>query len=232
LADAGILFLDDVDTLSLGVQAKLLRAIQEGEIQRVGSTAVRHVDLRIVAATNRDLLADAREGLFREDLYYRLAVVPIHLPSLRDRREDIPLLVQSFIEQESEKLGQEVRPVEPELLRRFQSHDWPGNIRELRNAVERAVVMSQGDVIRLPDSGLGAAEAAGGPAAASPRAGSSSALDARPLSERIRDLKIDLIRAALAESEGNQRRAAERLGLHRQSLNRMIRELGIAVEGG
>ena len=225
LADGGILFLDDVDTLSLNVQAKLLRAIQEGEIQRVGSATTRIVDIRVVAATNRDLLADARKGLFREDLYYRMAVVPIRLPALRERREDIPLLVQSFIEQESAKLGQEIRPVAPELLRQFKSHDWPGNIREMRNAVERAVVMSQGPVIRLPDSGFGLSE--------SPRPESASesattvGLDARPLSERVRDLKAELIRAALAESEGNQSRAAERLGLHRQSLNRMIRELGI-----
>jgi len=225
LADGGILFLDDVDTLSLNVQAKLLRAIQEGEIQRVGSATTRIVDIRVVAATNRDLLADARKGLFREDLYYRMAVVPNRLPALRERREDIPLLVQSFIEQESAKLGQEVRPVAPELLRQFKSHDWPGNIREMRNAVERAVVMSQGPVIRLPDSGFGLSE--------SPRPESASesattvGLDARPLSERVRDLKAELIRAALAESEGNQSRAAERLGLHRQSLNRMIRELGI-----
>lgn len=229
LADGGILFLDDVDTLSLGVQAKLLRAIQEGEIQRVGSTTTRIVDIRVVAATNRDLLADARKGLFREDLYYRLAVVPIRLPSLRERREDIPLLVQSFIEQESAKLGQEVRPVSPELLRQFQSHDWPGNIRELRNAVERAVVMSQGNVIRLPDSGFGLAEATH--SVASSEETKTAGLDARPLSERIRDLKTDLIRAALAESDGNQSRAAERLGLHRQSLNRMIRELGITLGG-
>ena len=224
LADGGILFLDDVDTLSLSVQAKLLRAIQEGEIQRVGSATTRFVDIRVVAATNRDLLADARKGLFREDLYYRMAVVPIRLPALRERREDIPLLIQSFIEQESAKLGQEVRPVAPELLRQFKRHDWPGNIRELRNAVERAVVMSRGNVIQLPDSGFGLVESS---RSDHPFEGAKAELDARPLSERVRELKSELIRAALLESEGNQSRAAERLGLHRQSLNRMIRELGI-----
>lgn len=236
LAAGGTLFLDDVDTLPLGVQAKLLRAIQEGEVQRLGSTQVRRVDLRVVSATNRDLLAAARHGKFREDLYYRLAVVPIQLPALAERREDIPLLVQSFIEHESEKLGREVRPVDPALLRQFQSYDWPGNIRELRNAVERAVVMSHGDVIRLggstfssevPGRGVSAAPAPGETATGGKVSGAQ--LDERSLAERVRDIKIELIRAALAESDGNQKRAAERLGLHRQSLNRMVRELGIGT---
>jgi len=217
LADAGTLFLDDVDTLPLAAQAKLLRALQEGELQRLGSNELRHVDVRLVAATNRDLRAEVRAGRFREDLYYRLHVVPVRLPPLRERREDIPLLVQHFIETESDRLGREVRPIDQSALEALCAYDWPGNVRELRNVIERAVVMSAGGVIRLPaELGARRAEAAIGDAPP----------DCRPLAERLRDFKRARIGEALARAGGNQTRAAELLGLHRQSLARMLRELG------
>jgi transcriptional regulator with GAF, ATPase, and Fis domain len=218
VADGGTLFFDDVDTLPLGVQAKLLRAIQEGEVQRVGSNVLRHVDVRIVAATNKDLLAEVRAGRFREDLYYRLHVVPIRLPALRDRAEDIPLLVEHFVAREAPRLGRSVTAVAADAMEQLQSYAWPGNIRELRNVIERALVMTSGDVLRLPAPlRAGAATSPSLPAE----------VGTLPFAELVRRKKIEWIREALERSGGNQRRAAELLGLHRPSLTRMIRELGI-----
>ncbi|HEY8495214.1 MAG TPA: sigma 54-interacting transcriptional regulator, partial [Myxococcota bacterium] len=222
VADGGTLFFDDVDTLPLAVQAKLLRAIQEGGVQRVGSNQVRQVDVRIVAATNKDLLAEVRAGRFREDLYYRLNVVPIRLPPLRERREDIPLLVQHFVEREGARLGRRVQAVAAEAMEEMQRYSWPGNVRELRNVVERALVMATGDVLRLPGP-LRAEDAAA-------QAGSGE-VGTLPLAELVRRKKIEWIREALARTGGNQRLAAELLGLHRPSLTRMIRELGIREAG-
>jgi transcriptional regulator with GAF, ATPase, and Fis domain len=221
LADGGTLFLDDVDTLPLPVQAKLLRAIQEGEVQRLGSNELRRVDVRFVAATNRDLKADIRAGRFREDLYYRLHVVPVRLPPLRERRDDIPLLVQHFVDTESARLGREPRPIEAASLEALCAYDWPGNVRELRNVLERAIVMSRGDVVRVPWAlgARGAAEPGAGP-------------DPRPLAERLREFKRERLRAALALADGNQTQAAESLGLHRQSFARMLKELGVTPAGG
>jgi transcriptional regulator with GAF, ATPase, and Fis domain len=217
LAEGGTLFLDDVDTLSLAIQAKLLRAIQEGEVQRLGGTRVRFVDVRIVAASNRDLLAEVRAGRFREDLYYRLHVVPIHLPPLRERREDIPLLVDHFARRESARLGRPIRDVPAETLSELQRYDWPGNVRELRNLIERAIVMSPDGVLRLPEQLV------------AQRAASATATDLgkASLAELMLRYKTRLIRTALARSDGNQRRAAELLGIHRPSLTRMLRELDL-----
>ena len=150
VADGGTIFFDDVDTLPLGVQAKLLRALQEGEVQRLGSNEVRRVDVRVVAATNRDLLAEVRAGRFREDLYYRLNVVPLRIPPLRERVEDIPLLVEHFIRQDGPRLGPSVRAVSAEALEALRAYSWPGNVRELRNVIQRALVLSHDEVLRLP----------------------------------------------------------------------------------
>jgi two-component system response regulator HydG len=223
VADGGTLFFDDVDTLPLGVQAKLLRAIQEGEIQRVGSNAVRNVDVRIVAATNKDLLAEVRAGRFREDLYYRLHVVPIRLPALRERADDIPLLVEHFVEREGPRLGRRITAVAADTMAELSGYAWPGNIRELRNVIERALVMSTGEVLRLPGPLRGEIRGAAGEA--------KSELGRIPFAELVRRKKIEWIREALERSGGNQRRAAELLGLHRPSLTRMIRELGIRESG-
>jgi transcriptional regulator with GAF, ATPase, and Fis domain len=222
VADGGTIFFDDVDTLPLGVQAKLLRALQEGEVQRLGSNEVRRVDVRVIAATNRDLLADVRAGRFREDLYYRLNVVPLRIPPLRERRADIALLVEHFVRQDGQRLGRStVRAVSSEALEALRAYAWPGNVRELRNVIQRALVLSRGEVLRLP-----------GPLeAVSPSTLAMAAATAASLAEQVRDLKVRLIRTALAESSGNQRIAAERLGMHRQSLTRMIRDLGLLARG-
>src|SRR5262249_48258985 len=150
IAHGGTLFLDDVDTLPLAVQAKLLRALQDGELQRLGAARVTRVDLRVIAATNRDLVTEVRAGRFREDLYYRLCVVPIRVPPLRERRGDVLLLVEHFVRVGAAKLGREVRGVASETMAELEAYAWPGNVRELRNVIERALVMLTGDVLRLP----------------------------------------------------------------------------------
>ena len=227
VADGGTIFFDDVDTLSLAVQAKILRAIQEGEIQRLGSNELRKVDVRVVAATNRDLLDEVRAGRFREDLYYRLAVVPVRLPPLRERLDDLPLLVEHLATEEGKRLGREIHEIQADSLARMKDYDWPGNIRELRNVIERAIVMEDGPVLRVPDP-LGGDRAMAGDAAGTSGARSiASDLGQGSLQDLLRDYKKALIEAALEQSEGNQRRAAELLGLHRPSLTRMIKDLGL-----
>jgi transcriptional regulator with GAF, ATPase, and Fis domain len=218
-ADGGTLFLDDVDTLPLVVQAKLLRALQEGEVQRLGAAQPRRVDVRIVAATNRDLVQEVAAGRFREDLYYRLHVVPVRLPPLRERGDDVVLLAEHFAEEVARELGRPPRPLARSALDTLWRHAWPGNVRELRNAIERAVVMSAGDEIVLGE--LAPAQGT----ADRPAADASD--DALSLAESLRRLKVSLIRDALARAGGRQREAAALLGLHAQSLSRMMKELGL-----
>ena len=150
-AHTGSIFLDEINSTSPKLQVKLLRVLQEGEFERVGDTRTNKVDTRIIAATNRDLLDEIDAGRFREDLYYRLNVVPIYLPPLRERREDIPMLVEFFLKRYTEQNRREVRRVHPEAMRLLREHDWPGNIRELQNYVERAVVLGDGPEL-LPES--------------------------------------------------------------------------------
>ena len=234
VADGGTLFLDDVDTLPLSVQAKLLRAIQEGEVQRLGSNEVLHVDVRLVASTNRDLLEEVREGRFREDLYYRLNVVPIELPALRERKEDIPSLVAHFVQALGPSLGREISEISSATLSELQTYHWPGNIRELRNVVERALVMGRGPILQLPE---GPITALAPPAAdevplhtrvvSTPRR--SEALGSAPLKELLLCHKKTLIEDALQQTQGNQAAAAKMLGVHRSNLNRMIKDLKVSI---
>ena len=237
IADGGTLFFDDVDTLSLGVQAKLLRALQEGEVQRLGSNEIRKVDVRIVAATNRNLEDEVAAGRFREDLYYRLAVVPVFLPPLRERRGDIPLLVSHLVPREAGRLGRTIDQVSAEAMLELQAWDWPGNIRELRNVLERAIVLSDDGILRLPaplgpaGNRAGRTPAAGAAGGGDPTARieqtARAAVGSAALQDLLRVWKKALIEEALARSDGNQRLAAETLGLHRPSLSRMIRDLGL-----
>jgi len=215
-ASSGTLFLDEIGDLPMPVQVKLLRALQERTIERVGSNASIAVDVRLIAATHRDLAAAIREGGFREDLYYRLNVVALHLPPLRHRRPDIPTLVDHLLERINRDNDTAITGVSREALEAFLRYPWPGNVRELGNVLERAVVLTRGQVIHLDDlpSTIRAPSE-------KPPAGDGSLAD----SERA------AIVAALAAARGNRSVAADRLGIHRNTLRRKIRELDITVPG-
>jgi transcriptional regulator with GAF, ATPase, and Fis domain len=156
LAHGATLFLDEIGDLPLEVQVKLLRVIENRTIERLGNPRPVNIDVRIVAATNRDLAAAVREGRFREDLYYRLNVFPITVPALRDRREDIPLLIQGFVSQFAASMGKHLENVDPASLAAMASYPWPGNVRELRNVIERAMILATGPVLRIgtPEGGV------------------------------------------------------------------------------
>ena len=221
-ASGGTLFLDEIGDLPMGLQAKLLRALQDGEIRRVGDRAVRRVDVRIVAATARDLEADVAENRFREDLYYRLNVVAIRLPPLVERPEDIPPLVDALLDRHCTRLGRAVPRIEPRALRVLLDYPWPGNVRELSNALERALVVTRDDTIRLVDlpPHLSAREAG----ATSAAAGSDRALTLR---QREGGAQAAAIREALRATGGNRREAAARLGISVRSLFYKLKEHGI-----
>jgi two-component system nitrogen regulation response regulator GlnG len=237
LAHGGTMFLDEVGDMPLELQVKLLRALQERTFERVGGHDPIRVDVRILAATNRDLEALIKEGRFREDLYYRLNVVSVNLPPLRERRRDIPLLVEHFLAKYAEQLGQRV--VAPSALDRLVGYEWPGNVRELENVIQRAIVMATGGVILTEHLPIGPVSAA-----------ASGAIDAtleeviehrlldcvRGLREQqsanLYDLMVGLVekpllRAVLRETEGNQVRAAQLLGINRNTLRKKLKEHGI-----
>ena len=224
-ADGGTLFLDEIGTMRVDLQAKLLRAIQEHEIQRLGSVQTKKVDVRILAATGLDLEEAIRQKSFREDLFYRLSVVPIHLPPLRERQEDIPLLVQHFLKSAARKFGREAPGIEPDAMERLQAHAWPGNIRELENCIERLLILSPGErltVKDLPANLREGVEAAGGGA---------NGFRLPPAGVRLTDLECHLIRQALNRSQGNLRGAARLLGLSYKTLQYRIRKHGLEKKG-
>ncbi len=215
LANGGTLFFDEIGNIGRGIQAKLLRAIQEREITKVGSSQVIKVDVRIITATNKDLLKEIEEGNFREDLFYRLSVVPINLPPLRDRREDIPLLANHFLSKYSRKLKKEVRGISDEAMQALIHYDWPGNIRELENAIERAVVLTQAKLIEPSDLyyyGL--------------TANSSGRADAGT-KERLCDIEKEHIAKILKRCAGHRGNAARLLGIDRKTLRAKIKKYGI-----
>jgi len=225
-ADGGTIFLDEIGDMAPATQAKVLRVLQERSFERVGGTQPIDVDVRVIAATHRDLAADVKSDRFREDLYYRLRVVEIELPPLRERREDIPALAQRFLEQVTERLGREKKPFSEACLARLARHDWPGNVRELHNAIERAAVLAAGAEIEAEDLNLREAESA-------PDAGA-SALEGLPFSDAkkrvVEDFERRFLLNALRKSGGNVSRAAESIGMVRQSLQQKIRELGLRSE--
>jgi DNA-binding NtrC family response regulator len=217
-AHRGTLFLDEIGTMSTSLQAKLLRALQEREFEPVGGNETRRVDVRVIVATNADLLQRVREGHFREDLYYRLNVIPIHLPPLRDRREDIPLLVRDFVE----RIGTAQTPprrgvvVSQNAMRRMMAYEWPGNVRQLENAIERALALSPGrshiDTADLPvETQPADAEGSLGPAVVLPESG-------MDLQDHLQHIERSLIGEALERTGGNKQQAAQLLGLKRTTL--------------
>ena len=213
VADHGTLFLDEVGDIPLGLQPKLLRVLQEQEFERLGSTHTHHVDVRLLGATNRDLAKMVRRSEFRVDLYYRLNVFPILVPALRDRREDIPALVDHYVERSSRRLGKPVQSIPPATMSAFASYDWPGNIRELQNLIERAVIMANEGVLPNPL-----------PAPGSP---SVIAAPATTLRESERTLILTTL-DAVGWVIGGPTGAAAKLGLNRTTLINKMKRLGIA----
>jgi two-component system response regulator AtoC len=218
-ADGGTLFLDEIGELSPPLQVKLLRALQEGEIRRVGDNSDRPVDVRLIAATARDLEAEVAAGRFRADLYYRINVVRLHLPPLRDRREDIPELVRHFIQLYGRRLGLSVTSISPAAMRLLMEYAWPGNVRELENVIERSLVMAEGTQIE-PDHLPAAIKS---PGAAVP------VRDELDLSIKRQTAALErgLIRSALERTGGNRTRAAKLLELSHRALLYKIREYGL-----
>jgi two-component system response regulator AtoC len=223
-AEGGTLFLDEIGELPLAVQVKLNRALQEKEIRRVGDVKAIAVDVRLIAATHRDLKAEVQGGRFREDLYYRLNVFPVRLPPLRERREDVPLLAAHFLAKHANALRRELKGFEPDALRALAGYPWPGNVRELENAVERAVAIAAGPAVGLRDL---PADVTGGQAGEIPAA-LLARLPYREAVDLARDrVSRDYLAALLREFDGNVTRAAERAGMERESLHRLLKRHGI-----
>jgi two-component system response regulator HydG len=219
-ATGGTLFLDEIGDMSLALQSKILRALQEREIERVGGSSAVPIDVRIVAATNRDLLATVAEGRFREDLYYRLAVVALTLPPLRERGTDLDQLASHFVAFYAREHQRPVRAIAEEVFSVLRAHPWPGNVRQLRNAMERAVVMSDGEILlpqHLPPDIVRPPATRGAPA---------EDAGEMPL-VTLEEMEKRMIRRALRETQDNLTMAAERLGIHRNTLRRKIAEYGI-----
>lgn len=216
VANGGTIFLDEISNISLNIQAKLLRAIQEREITRVGSTTPIKVDLRIIAATNEDLVECVKAGKFREDLFYRLSVVPLHIPALRERKEDIPMLIEHFISKYNSIAKKNIKGISPHIQKALSEYEWPGNIRELENTIERAVVLSKNDQIDLSDlmfHGIGSnvsfLQPAGG--------------KYKPLEE----IEKEYIKIVLQAQHGNRSKTSEILGIDRKTLLAKIKKYNL-----
>jgi two-component system response regulator HydG len=214
-ADGGTLFLDEIGEIPTHVQVKLLRVLQEGEIERLGGRTVK-VDLRLVAATNQDLRAAVREGRFREDLYYRLNVIAVPIPPLRDRRDDVPLLAEHFLQLYADRNGRRLSGFSRAAVEAMARYDWPGNVRELENAVERSVVLSRGSAIELDDL------------PPEVRTGSSAAGDGRSLTFAVgtplEEIERRVIHATLAHTGGDKRVCAQLLGIATRTIYRRLEE--------
>lgn len=219
-ADRGTLFLDEIGEMPIGVQAKLLRALQQGEIQRVGSDKSEHVDVRVIAATNRDLRKEVEERHFREDLYFRLNVISLEVPPLRQRKEDIPLLAAHFLSHYAERNHKNVKGFSAQCMDMLLHYDWPGNVRELQNAVERAVILCTGEYVTGPELPVNIAKLA---AEALPKSTDiSSSLAGLPLEE----VERRAIEETLRETGDNKSAAARKLGITRATLHKKLRKYG------
>ncbi|WP_246146879.1 sigma-54 interaction domain-containing protein [Rubripirellula lacrimiformis] len=246
-AHGGTVFLDEINSTSLTLQVKLLRVLQEKEFERVGDTSTLSTDARIVAASNRNLMTEVRAERFREDLYWRLNVVPIEIPSLRQRREDIPALVSFFLEHYNEVNDRYVVHMGPGVIEAMQSYHWPGNVRELQNYIERAVVMAETDELTLdvlPACVRGETESeAGGPEVAEDFDSLAKALVTRGLTEVgpaagevhvtiVEHIERELIAQVLTQCAGVQTKAATRLGINRNTLHKKIKDYGLGDDAG
>jgi DNA-binding NtrC family response regulator len=211
LANGGTLFLDELTELPLETQAKLLRAVQEREVERVGGVASIPIDVRIVAATNRDLAAEVKAGRFRSDLYFRLNVFPLHIPPLRDRRDDIPLIARGFLARLAEN-GGAPKDIDDDALDYLRAYDWPGNVRELENVLERAAVLALGPRVTTADL---------------PELASAAAPEPESLKDRVNAFERDLVSDALRRANGNQSEAARLLQTSRATLQYRMKILGL-----
>jgi transcriptional regulator with PAS, ATPase and Fis domain len=248
LADGGTLFLDEIGEIPIEMQVKLLRALQESEFERVGGIKTTRVDVRLIAATNRDLGQETEAGRFRKDLYYRLAVVPIVLPPLRERAGDVQELSAHFLEKYNKRLNRRFEGVTPDALAALQAYAWPGNIRELENLMERLLLFADGPMITLADlpepirSGAGGVAAPPPPASAPVATAASAVIAAAPagdglppgetglkdiVRQKSAELEKDLIAKALEETGGNVTRAAKLLQISRKSLQTKMKEFGL-----
>jgi len=221
-ADGGSLFLDEVGDLPAAIQAKLLRALQERSIERLGSNKPIHVDIRLMAATARDLEKDVAEGRFREDLYYRLNVLTIRLPPLRERKQDIPALVGHFLRRAGKGVS-----ISAEAMQALCGYEWPGNVRELENVVERAVALAHGGVIGVEEIQLGPAPVSGSVSVGGVGAWTDQVPEGAKLEEAVEALERAMIERALRVSGGNKSKAAEVLGIHRRLLYEKLRRYGL-----
>jgi len=224
LADGGTIFLDEIGEMTPSTQAKLLRVLQEREFDPLGSTKTVKVDIRILSATNKDLKEEVKKGVFREDLFYRLNVVPIHLPPLRQRKEDIPLLIEHFLKIYNDKNGRSLRGFHPRALDAMMRYSWPGNIRELENVVERAVILTRDEYVSLPELPDAMARAVGEPAPWRIKEG------IRP-GMTIREMEKELILVTLEHNDSNRTRSAAELGITRRTLQNKLKEYGIDHHG-
>ena len=239
IADGGTLFLDEIGDMTLKTQAKVLRALQEQKIEPVGGASSVNVDVRVIAATNKNLEDEIRKGTFRDDLYFRLNVIPIHVIPLRERRSDIPLLVKHFSKEYAAEYGKHIKDYAPEAMEMLSAHDWPGNVRELRNMVERLVIMAKGDVVQASDLGVLRSPLAADPSAAS--LSTALAPDPGPALSAVPSALSDFESLALAREDferryiarkheachGNMSRTAEALGVERSYLYKKMKALGL-----
>ncbi len=214
-ASSGTLFLDEIGDMPMQLQVKLLRVIQDRKIQRLGGTGVIPVDVRIIAATNADLEQRVADGRFREDLFYRLNVIRIHLPPLRDRPEDIPVLARHFLRVMRDRTGSQVTEIAPEALRKLQSYRFPGNVREMENMIERAVILAESETLHAADFTL-------------PDANGTAAVQQSPVGT-LKDMEREMIHTALLRHEGHRQNAAEELGISRRTLLNKIKQYKIEV---
>ena len=216
-ADTGTVFLDEIGDVPGPIQVKLLRVLQEREFERLGSNVTRHIDVRVIAATNQDLRAALEQGTFRQDLYYRLNVVPLNIPSLRERKQDIPFLANHFVKKLAPDAGCRVESITDAAMEKLTAYHWPGNVRELENVIERSLVMAQGDALDAADIKLESA----------PRIKPQNETHFLPVGMSLDTYEQEIIREALRRADGNKSQAARLLGLTRNALRYRLTQMGL-----
>jgi two-component system, NtrC family, response regulator AtoC len=220
-ADTGTVFLDEIGDVPASIQVKLLRILQEREFERLGSNKTRHIDVRVIAATNQDLRAALEQGTFREDLYYRLNVVPINIAPLRERMQDIPFLAEHFLQKYAAEAGNRIQSITPAAMSKLADYHWPGNVRELENVIERSLVMCTSDRLDVSDIKLDHA----------PRPRSTANDFSLPPGMTLDQYEQEIIREALKRADGNKSQAARALGLTRNAMRYRLTQMGLEKEG-